>query len=143
VTATRDEEREHDPDAEMEDELPSEWPWWPRVQGRRAVLFGGAPREERRVALERQLRLAALDWVEGGRPRETESLAERVRNGSVDLLFITKFASHKDGDRLIDAARATGTPYYVLRHGYGVAAVRSAIELVDGQAQAGGDRGRR
>ncbi len=128
--------------SEVEPELPADWSHWSQVHGRAAVLFGGAPREERRVVLERALRLRSLDWVEGGRPREAESLVARVRSGSVDLLFITKFASHKDTDRLVDAAKTTGTPFFVLRHGYGVTAVRGAIELVAGQGRAGGNGSR-
>ncbi len=116
-------------DADVEDDGPGDdWRFWGRVAGQRAVIFGGALREERRAALETSFRLVSLDWVEAGKPRAVQSLCQRIKGGNFDFVLATRFASHKETRALQVAARAGGARFVMLRNGYGLAEVRQGFE---------------
>jgi hypothetical protein len=112
-------------DDAVEPELLSGWPYRDRAQGLRVVMLGGEVREERRAALERAFQFESLEWVPTDRPRLVESLAERAERGSVDVILVTKFASHGGS---VGIQKSSKAPFLTMRHGYGVATVRQVLE---------------
>lgn len=101
------------------------WPFLDRVKKKMAVMLGGDIREERRVAIERAFQLAELDWVPHDSPRRLQNLSERAANGSIDFVLVNKFVAHKETMALQKVSKA---PLIVLRHGYGISAIRTALE---------------
>jgi hypothetical protein len=115
---------EEDDDEGPDDELAG-WPHLERVKGLRVVMLGGEVREERRAALERAFQFQSLEWVPTDRPRLVASLAERAERGSVDVILMTKFASHGGS---VAIQKSSTVPFLTLRHGYGVTTVRQVLE---------------
>jgi hypothetical protein len=114
---------------ERQDPVGLDWPLRERVRGMRMVLFGGEPREEARQNLERVLGIGALEWPESNKPRRLDALVGSIASGKHDVvLVLRRFVDHAQSAKLIDAARAHGTPYALVDTGYGVAQVRQAIE---------------
>jgi len=114
-----------------EDDAPDIEPTWrllPLVRGRKAVILGGDPREPNRERLERAFQLASLDWpaIEG--PRKVEAAVERIRKGAYGLMLVlTPFVFHKQSNPIVEAAKEAGVPW-AMAEGYGVAAVKLALE---------------
>lgn len=104
--------------------IPDDWEHLAQTRGKTAVMFGGDVREERRVALERELRLESLEWVPHHRPRMLQSLAERAANGSVDFILANRFVNHKDTMAL---EKVSAVPIIIVGS-YGVTAVKQAID---------------
>jgi hypothetical protein len=121
--ASRKREKEPTPAAP-----PIDWPFRERVESMCIVLFGGSPREDARLNLERRLGIGALEWPESDKPRRVDALAERVRVGKVGMLIINRFVHHTEAAKLIAAAQESDTPFAMLESGYGLEAVRQAIE---------------
>lgn len=138
VPSTRSQSRPRDKAAETmatsasAQELPQTWPHWPLVDGKRAVMFGGAPSEPARLAIREAFRLGELEWIDGDKPRAVESLVERIRAGSVEVVFVNKFVSHNGTRQVLKAAKRAKFLAVVVRHGYGISAVREAIEHARG-----------
>ena len=63
------------PKSERELPIDASWPLWPFVRGKRALIVGGSPREERRLALEKAFAFDELEWADIDGPRRVESLA--------------------------------------------------------------------
>jgi hypothetical protein len=101
------------------------------VRDLRVVLFGGSPREDARASLERALAIRRLDWPESDKPRRVDALAARLRAGKIDVLVFNRFVHHAETATLIAAAEAGGTPF-VMVDGYGLEAVRQAIDAATG-----------
>jgi hypothetical protein len=116
---------EEDEDDAALPEVLSDWTFRDRAQGLRVVMLGGEVREERRAALERAFQFESLEWVPTDRPRLVESLAERAERGSVDVILVTKFASHGGS---VGIQKSSKAPFLTMRHGYGVATVRQVLE---------------
>jgi hypothetical protein len=109
-------------------EIDPGWRLRPLVQGRRALMVGGDPREPNRHRLERAFQLASLDWPAIDGPRKVESVVGRIRKGTYELLVVlVPFVSHAESEPIVDAAKSAGTPW-AMADGYGVAAVRLALE---------------
>ncbi len=110
------------------DDQAVEWEHREAVASMRVVMYGGSPREDARVKLERTLGIGSLEWPDSDRPRRVDALAQRIASGSVDLLLIVRsYVQHKDASKLIDAARASGTRWALVDAGYGIAAVKTAM----------------
>jgi len=107
------------------EELLADWAYRDRARGLRVVMLGGEVREERRAALEQAFQFESLEWVSTDRPRLVESLAERAERGSVDIILLTKFASHGGSVTIQKVSKA---PFLTMRHGYGVSTVRQVLE---------------
>ena len=114
--------------------IPKSWEHWPLVEGRHAVMFGAEHCEPAREAIQAALRLADLTWVDSEKPQHVRALVERIRSRTVDLVLVNKFVSHKVSGKVLKAAKQAGIPAIVVRHGYGVAAIREAIEHARGGA---------
>lgn len=123
VEPRRQVDRDDDDDARVA-KIPDDWEHLAQTRGKTAVMFGGDVREERRVALERELRLETLEWVPHHRPRMLQSLAERAANGSVDFILANRFVNHKDTMAL---EKVSAVPVIVVGS-YGVTAVKQGIE---------------
>jgi hypothetical protein len=120
VRGAEEDEEDDAPEEELGD-----WPYRDRARGLRVVVLGGEVREERRAALEQAFQFGSLEWVPTDRPRLVASLAERAERGSVDVILMTKFASH-GGSTVIQ--KSSKAPFLTMRHGYGVATVRQVLE---------------
>ncbi len=128
---TRPQHLDDDPD------LDPAWPILAIVRGRRALIVGGDPREPNRERLQRLLGLDALDWPPIDGPRKVASLAERVRKGTYDLvLILVPFIAHAESEPIVEAAKSAGAAF-ALADGYGVAAVRLALERFLGGSRQG------
>jgi hypothetical protein len=108
-----------------EEKLPADWPYLERVKNRELVMFGGEAREERRAVLERVFQLESLEWVPHDKPRLLASLSRRATQGSIHLILVNKFVAHRE---TIALEKASKTPIVSVRNGYGVTAVRLALE---------------
>lgn len=125
------------PARERRDDAPdAAWPHWPLVRGRHAVMVGGAIDEASRAAIQRGFGLAELREMDPGKLRSVQSQVERIEAGSVDLVLVSKYCGHEASIPIRSACRRAGVPFYVLRRGYGVQAVRRAIERVRGDGSA-------
>lgn len=119
-----------EPQEEAGDEalIEDDWPWWPQVEGKRAILVGGSPREVSRHRLQEAFRLGKLDWVDG-EVRRVDSVTERIRSGGLDLvLLVGRFLSHKVSKKVLHACKSRKIPCAVLESGHGVVAARRAVE---------------
>jgi hypothetical protein len=92
-------------------------------------MFGGSPREDARENLARVLGIGTLEWPDSSKVRRVDALTSSISNGKVDaILLIRQFVSHMDVKKVIDVAKDSRTPFALVESGYGVAAVRTAIE---------------
>jgi len=110
--------------------LPTDWAWWSCTRGRRALLVGGDPREPNRRRLQEIFGFQSLEWeATTGKPQSLQSLATRIRKGSIDLLIIlTRFVGHNYDDILLPACKEADVDWVSVDHGYGAARIRLAIE---------------
>ena len=108
-----------------------------QTRGRKALMIGGAAREDARRTLRQFFEFDELDWepYEGTRPALMKSLEQRVRNRGVDLVLILKeFVAHHVPERLRPLCQESGIPCLMVEHGYGAnqvaEALRSGLKLV-------------
>ena len=118
-----------------ESRVSDDWPYFFRVRGKNVVMMGGEVREERRLALEEAFQCAAFTWVPHNRPRLLQALAERAAQGTVDIILVNKFVGHRETQAL---ERASVVPVISVRLGYGVTAVKTALEDYFGKRAASG-----
>lgn len=103
------------------------WPWWPHVQGRKAILIGGDPREPNRIRIQQAFKFSELTWVDGD-IRRIQSTTERIRNSSLNLvILITSFLGHKTSKKVIAACKASKIPCVFTEKGHGILAISQAI----------------
>jgi len=118
-----------EPREDAREDQPIEWEHRETVASMRVVMYGGSPREEARVNLERTLGIGSLDWPESDRPRRVDALAQRIAGRSVDVLLVLRaFVHHSDANKLISAAQASETRWSLVDAGYGIEAVKAAID---------------
>ncbi len=103
------------------------------TRGRRAVLIGGDPREDARERLEHAFAFDELTWVEHGTglPSSLETIEQRVRSGTCQVVLQNKFAGHGVSNRLKPACKAQGG-LYARSVGYGVIQVALALRQAVG-----------
>ncbi len=111
--------------AERESKIPESWAYWRHVRGKQLVMIGGEVREERRLALEKAFECESLMWLAHKRPKQLESLVQRAAQGTIDIVLVNKFVSHKDTTAL---QQKSVVPVITTRLGYGVTAIKTAIE---------------
>jgi hypothetical protein len=108
--------------------IPEDWPHRDLTEGRVAVILGGDSRPAAMARLKEAFGFAELSW-EGAEPRRTAALARRVQSGSVDLvLLLLRFIHHSHSDVLLPACKEASVPLVQVETGYGVDAVRRAID---------------
>lgn len=97
------------------------------TEGKRAVLFGGEPREAARVSLQRIFRFAELEWPED-RSGTLSGMEQRIANRSISMLIMLRsFVSHAAADRLVASCKRAGVPFYVVEQGYGASRIAEAL----------------
>ncbi len=100
------------------------------TRGRKALVIGGSPREERRRKLESLFEFAELDWEaqEDKRPAAMESLKARVRGGSIDLVIILKsLVGHVVTEQLRPLCEQHEVPCLMVDQGYGEVALAETL----------------
>ena len=101
-----------------------------QTKGKRAVMIGGAAREDARRTLRQFFEFDELDWepYEGNRPVLMKSLEQRVRNNGVDIVLILKeFVAHHVPERLRPLCQESGIPCLMVEHGYGANQIAEAL----------------
>ncbi|MEM6370884.1 MAG: hypothetical protein AAF851_21550 [Myxococcota bacterium] len=110
----------------------SEQPVWEEAsltRGKSALLFGGDPREESRTRLQSFFELLELEWPASDGDRSAQRWAERLRQGSFEvLILLLRFVTHAQSDALVSAARAAGIPVAFVDQGYGSTQIAQALE---------------
>ena len=99
------------------------------TQGLRVVIVGGDRRNTARDRIQNTFGFAEAEWEAGHQVRRLNALAERIRQGGVDVvIFLKRFLSHRTSDILVPAIKASPKVHGVwVEHGYGVAAVANAL----------------
>lgn len=127
-------QRAHDDaDPPTEDEadapIPPTWGWRGYCVGKRAIMLGGDTRQSQEARIHAAFGFDTLAWETGWDPRRVESLAERIRQGNVDLLLIIqRFVNHTATNTVVPVCKEHGVPFVVVAGGYGVSQIRHAIE---------------
>lgn len=125
---------EEDDDTEDEHLLPSDWAPFEWTRGRSAVVVGGDRRVEAADRLQQTFLFDEVEWDSDVQGTKLTTIAERVRNGSVDMvIFLARLSSHSSQAVLLDACKDSGVPFVRVERGYGVSSVRLAIEQLHGQ----------
>jgi hypothetical protein len=100
------------------------------TQGKRALMIGGAVREDARRSLQKIFEFDRLDWepYEDSKPAILDSLEQRVRHRGVDLVLILKsFISHHVPERFRPLCEQHDIPCLMVEHGYGPAQVGETL----------------
>lgn len=108
---------------------PAEWPLWERVRGKRMVILGGDRRPERAEAIQQTFELAEVDWIEcrEDSPRPVQTLVERIRNQTVDLVVVLqRYVTHSHSDAVFAAEQ--GSCRVLMAHSYGLQNVMHGLE---------------
>jgi hypothetical protein len=107
--------------------LPTDWPLFAETRDRAVVIVGGDPRPERAARLQTAFGFREVEWMEGSTTRKIDSLRERMKSGSIDLVIVLRaFNSHKVSDAIFAVKSPVCTA--VLADGYGVTQVRLGLE---------------
>lgn len=113
--------------------VPPDWAYFDRTEGKQAVMIGGDPRQDAADRIRAAFRFGKVDW-EGSDPRRVDALAGRVRSGTVELVILLRgYLAHRNSEVLVAACKESGVPYVLVDTGYGVAQVRRAVERYLGQ----------
>jgi len=106
-----------------------EWAGLHLTRGRHALIVGGDRRDNPMKRIKAGLALDNVEWESGLQVRRLRQLSQRIRSGRVDMvMYLVQFVSHKAQDILRPACQTSGVPFLMVDRGYGVAAVRRAIE---------------
>ena len=100
------------------------------TRGRKALLIGGAVREDARKSLQQTFEFDELEWEphEGNRPVLLKSIEQRVKNRSMDLVLILKdFVGHTVSERLRPLCEEFEIPCLMVEHGYGAHQVGESL----------------
>lgn len=102
----------------------------PHTRGKKAVLIGGARREEVRRQLEELFEFARLEWEDegGAKPAMLTSLEQRVRNQTIDMIVLLRsYISHQVSERFRPLCEQYQVPCIFVDQGYGVAQISRAL----------------
>lgn len=100
------------------------------TRGKRAVVIGGARREDVRRQLEQLFEFDRLEWEdhEASKPALLDSLEQRVRNRGFDLMLILRsFISHHVPGRFRPLCEQYGIPCLMVEQGYGAAQIAKTL----------------
>lgn len=120
--------------------IPTDWSGWPMVRGKRGVIVGGDARPRAAESIREALELDDLEWIatDGKGMRRVENLVERVRSGSIDVVFLLlNFMSHSVWGKIVDEAKGTSVTVFECDKGYGVTQIRAAVERRIGSTSQG------
>jgi hypothetical protein len=108
------------------------------TKGLRALMIGGAVREDARKSLQNLFGFTRLDWepFEDAKPAALDSIEQRVKNRGVDLVILLRsFIGHSVSDRLRPACQQSGIPCLMVDRGYGPAQIGEALRRGLGGAE--------
>jgi hypothetical protein len=129
--ALKDALRDEDDFEEAQDKgrpVPSEWPHFDMTLDKRAVIIGGDPRPAALDRIQDAFGFADVQW-EVADVRRANTIADRVRGGSIDVvLLLIRFINHRHQTVIKPACNEAGVPLIIVESGYGVDAVRRGIE---------------
>lgn len=100
------------------------------TRGNSALMIGGSVREDARKSLMRTFEFEDLEWVayQDNKPALMDSLAERVRNGTADIvILLLNFVGHHVSGILRPICKEEGIPCAMVEHGYGASAIAEAL----------------
>jgi hypothetical protein len=103
------------------------------TKGKRALMIGGAAREDARRTNQQFFEFEVLEWepYESTRPALMKSLQQRVKNRGVDLVLILKeFVAHHVPEQLRPLCEESGIPCLMVEHGYGANQVAEALRSI-------------
>jgi nucleotide-binding universal stress UspA family protein len=93
------------------------------------VILGGDRRPERAEAIQQTFALAEVDWIEcrEDSPRPVQTLVERIRNQTVDLVVVLqRYVTHSHSDAVFAAEQ--GSCRVLMAHSYGLQNVMHGLE---------------
>jgi hypothetical protein len=99
------------------------------TRGKRAVIIGGAPREENRLTLLNFFEWDELQWesCQGKEPRILDRIEQSIRSGGVDMVLeLTSLVGHHV-EKLKPVCEDTGIPFVRVARGYGVSGLIDSI----------------
>lgn len=100
------------------------------TSGRRAIMIGGAVREDARRNIEDTFDFETLEWVphESHRPAAIGGVERSVRAGGVDVVLLLKnFIGHDVSEKLRPLCEQCGIPCLLVDHGYGVGQIAETL----------------
>lgn len=98
--------------------------------GKRAVMIGGARREDVRRQLEQLFQFKRLEWEDYERTQSAklDSLEQSVKAGGVDLILILKsFVHHHVSEQLRPVCQRNNVPCLMVDRGYGAAQIAETL----------------
>ncbi len=101
-----------------------------QTKGRKALMIGGAAREDARRTLRQFFEFDDLEWepYESTRPALLRSLEQRIKNRGVDVVLILKeFVGHHVPESLRPLCQDSGIPCLMIEHGYGASQIAEAL----------------
>ncbi len=78
------------------------------------VIVGGLRREEKLRIVNERFGLEEVEWheIDSDSPRATDSIVNRIRNGSVGAVVVLQgLMAHKVSKRIYDACHSCNVPY--------------------------------
>lgn len=136
--ALRDATDDGSPDDEGADPpaVDPDWECFDWTDAKVAVIVGGDRRPEAAERIQEAFRFARVEWDSDVQGTRLVNIAERVIRRSVDMvIFLARLSSHGSQAVLLDACKVAGVPFVRVERGYGVTAIRLAIEQLHGQAE--------
>lgn len=103
------------------------WPFWHLTRGRSLVIVGGDPRAHNRDQLKAAFDFAEVEWPEHDK-NTLKRIAQRASHGTVDLLLFNRYGGHDMDDTALAAVREDLRRWVRVDGGYGVKAVKQAME---------------
>lgn len=107
---------------------PDDWPYWHLTEGKHAVMVGGDPRARNRDQIRDAFRLARLDWPDCARRNTLDSVAQKAKNGTYELVIFNRFSKHKVDDKVLPHIVDDLSRWVRAESGYGVAELRTQME---------------
>lgn len=127
---------QHEEESDGEVERASEasvfdgWPGLAYTQGKRALIVGGQAKASRQEALTQCFGFEQLEWL-NLKPRQVQAVAERIRRGQYDLVFVLRAWSRHSYSKAIFAQRAEAAElgcHVILTDGYGQLQLKQGME---------------
>lgn len=133
LSPLRDKIRKQRKDDEAEEEqsvgrLPSDWPYWPLVRGRVAVMLGSEGKATQLEAIQEAFEFERIEHIAARRgERKAQALAASIKKDDPRVfLMMYRYMSHNTSERIWECKDHAFL--YGVEAGFGVGAVLRAIE---------------
>lgn len=106
------------------------WPHFHHTRGKRGLLVGGDPRDDRRERLKQAFQFASLEWAQTEFSRTSlQSARTRIESGGVDVVMVLHRWCGHDVDKIIQpACKKHGVAFVPVQQSYGITGIRMAFE---------------